>query len=156
MKILHIINDEKFLQTAVNQFSSVKGANSTFILPVNNISELKHLKNYSSPIEIKCFPYETSGYYNEIEKINPDLIIVHGLSIHHKMILHRLKGAYKVLWFSWGRDIFSTECLREKYYYKPLTNKVVQSIKKTVSLKTKIGKIVFFLLKDKDEYRKIA
>jgi hypothetical protein len=147
IRLLHIINDEKFLNSTINQFLSVDGAESVFLIPVKQISDSKHLHpDYQNEERIKCSLYQSKDYFKIIEKYEPDYLIVHGLSIEHKLALIHLKGKYPVVWSSWGRDVFSMRQLQH-LMYKLKTRDLVSNLQRKSPLRVFLGRCFYWFLR---------
>ena len=151
MKLLHIINDEKFVNAVINQFDIAEDQQSYYLLPVSNFSNAKYLNDkFKTHQNIYFNLYGTTDYFSCIDKINPDFLIIHGLSNKHKFILKKLDNKFKVVWNSWGRDIFSMKKLNHRMYKAETRTIITETEKSQNTYKRKIGKLFYwFLLKER-------
>jgi hypothetical protein len=109
LKILHISNDEKFIDSAIKMFSLNADSENVFLLPTAGLDKLKFVRSKEKSIE--THPYLSSSYFELIHNFNPDILFVHGLSPKHIELLRKLNGKYRVYLYSWGADIFSLKKL---------------------------------------------
>jgi hypothetical protein len=148
MKLLHIINDEKFVNNAISQFFKATDCESLFLIPVKQISDAKHLeKKYKEEKRIVFAPYGTKRYFEIIQDYNPDYLVVHGLSIEHKLILGHLKGKYKTVWNSWGLDLFSMSKLQNRLYKKK-TSDLLRRIQRKNLVRRIMGTLVYWFFRE--------
>ncbi|WP_105902595.1 TDP-N-acetylfucosamine:lipid II N-acetylfucosaminyltransferase [Vibrio gangliei] len=157
MKILHISRDEKFIDKAIETFKSFDEINNTFIILSKG---LKYISNkddvvlYSFPKLIKsCLLGEFYKY---------DVIIFHGLTTEHKIILRLLhkRHGQKIVWIGFGFDYYnySQQKVITDNYVNPLNSKgrlrlfCVKFIKKIINLDGAHYKIDYFSPVIKSEY----
>ena len=155
LKILHITNDEKFVESTIFLFEQVENINNYYLLPLDKIEDSRFLKQdkISNLKNIICVKYYTAQYFQIIESINPDFIYFHGLSIEHKFILNKIKNRYKVIWGSWGRDIFSSKPMYP-FNYKKNTATLLKSSRNRRSLRDVIGQLYFYFLRERNRIPK--
>lgn len=125
MRILHISNDEKFLDSAITLFEKAAPGKSVYLANGVNKESLKFVKSHIPALSV--FPYKSKEYFDFIGEANPDVIFVHGLSVDHKYILEKLGKKYKVYWYSWGRDMYMSPKLK-KYMHKSDTGKLLDRL----------------------------
>lgn len=151
LRILHITNDEKFVSSALAQFKAVKNCESCFLLPIPDLVDSRFVsKEYEGGnIRIMCEPYHTDRYFKLIFESNADLIFIHGLSMAHKVIVDKIDHKFNLFWLSWGRDIFSSSALSH-LMYKHKTKKLLDKIDDSKSLRKRLGKVVYWILRPKN------
>lgn len=113
LKIIHIINDEKFLDAAYTAFEAAYPNKNEFIVFANS-KELKHLKL----IKPKFLPtyYLYSAYLIQ-KSIQADIVIFHSLHEGNLRILNALPKTIKTIWLGWGYDYYdliNAPLLKEK------------------------------------------
>lgn len=124
MKLIHISVDEKFIDGAIDIYNYMKGVDSVYFVlsPNGSIKRIKYPK-------VVVFKSE-----NElIQKVNQetcDYVVLHSLCLTYKSIL---RINHKLIWNSWGYDIYSdTQDTYDKVLslsmYKPASRKVVEAI----------------------------
>ena len=124
MKIIHISIDEKFIDCAIDIFNELTGVDSSYFV-------------YSKKTSLKYIKYKDIllfGSENDlIQKVNEekcDFVILHSLCLNYKYIA-RIK--HKIIWNSWGYDIYSDvqDFFKKAIplpFYKPLTRNFLESI----------------------------
>lgn len=127
IRLLHIINDEKFTNGAIKQFSAFDNPINYFLIPKNSKSELTftNLDNIQSERVFLC-SYQNKDLVNVIFRINPSAIVVHGLSNEHKKIIDALGGRFTFVLNSWGSDIYDSKYLCATRF-KPETRRVLNA-----------------------------
>lgn len=153
IEIVHIVNDEKFIDTAIEIFDNIKDiVNNTFYCyathPIKFISNKQRIKIFDNEISI-------------IETINRskfNIIILHSRLLSFNA-LNKLNEDKKLIWISWGYDIYNQTPYHYLHsypininIYKPLT---LFYLRKQISLKSLIKyyvKLQFY--KDISERRK--
>ncbi len=123
MKYLHLIDDTVFTNFAINLFEQCNNGSNLFLIgTVNPQATLRHTE--SRP-EVKVLKRRTKQYINFIRQYPFDVLVVHAMCRDKRWVVNRLvKGNRKIVWLSWGTDIYNTS-----FYKKPLyqyyTNRVV-------------------------------
>lgn len=134
MNILHISEDEKFIDKAIKTFNSFNEVTNTFIVlskTLKYINSQEEVLLYSLPKLIKiCLLGGLNKY---------DAIIFHGLTPEHKMILRFLKKRQeqKIVWIGFGFDYYN-------YSNQPIT---MDSYVKKSSFKGKVKELFSTLVK---------
>jgi hypothetical protein len=123
MKVLHIANDEKFIDGAIELF----GYNEhNYLINSDSITKLKFVNSRNK--NIFTFKYHSSEYYEFISNFKPDLIFFHNLSVDHKRILLKIGSQYKVYLYCWGLEMYSDTPKLKNRLYKTKTKKIKQRI----------------------------
>lgn len=120
--ILHIVSDEKFIDSAYREFMESPRINNIFIIPEKK-STLKHIK-YARVyfINSKYFPYLLP-----IISIFFKAIIFHNLYKNsHKKAIKLIPNWVKVCWISWGFDLYPL-LNGQEYYLKIKTKELLTS-----------------------------
>lgn len=139
MRILHISNDEKFIDSAIDLFGSVLPDGCGYLINGQSVDSLRFVK--SRPKNLFVFPYFSDAYFRTIQTFEPDVLFVHSYSDKHKELLERLGNDCPVFWSSWGRDIYSSNRLSH-LMYKPRTRRLVNKLSRISSLKRMIARLV--------------
>jgi len=134
INVLHLLDDEKFTDTAISLFNECEGITNDYLIGVEvEPPKMKYVKSKVAHIK-KNF----SRDYNEI-LLNPkyNLIVVHYLNYHKALAITMLNAHAKVLWLMWGGDFYNTSLFNGPLYQEH-TKRLVREIK----LKTPYKSIV--------------
>ena len=105
MSIFHCITDDKFLDDAIHMFDSIEWVENKYVIVSKKNSPFKYLKSKDA-ISI-IHPKE---FRSICKKHNLcDVIIIHGLGSLPLELLPLINKKIKVVWFSWGYDIYSNK-----------------------------------------------
>lgn len=123
-KILHLVNDEKFIGFAHESFTRETAAQSDFWV-VSGAESLKHIKFSCQLLTVDQFyTEETMAVVNTY-----DLIVVHFLDAKYDRLLQNSALKPKILWIGWGGDYYwLVDTLADFHLYKPMTRKLVSKI----------------------------
>lgn len=123
-KILHLVNDEKFIGFAHESFTRETAAQSDFWV-LSNTESLKHIK-------FSCCLLTVNQFYTEetMAIVNTyDLIVLHFLDVKYDRLLQNTNLQPKILWIGWGGDYYwLADTLADFHMYKPITRKLVSKI----------------------------
>ena len=123
-KILHLVNDEKFIGFAHASFTEEQAAQSDFWV-LSGAESLKHIK-------FPCRLFTVDQFYTEetLAIVNAyDLIVLHFLDTKYDRLLQNAALKPKILWIGWGGDYYwLADTLADFHMYKPLTRKLVSKI----------------------------
>jgi len=138
MKVVHVCVDEKFIDCAINAFNKLEGVDSYYFVYTQN-QTLKYIKNK----DVLIFNSETE-LVDAVNKAKCAYVIIHSLCLNYA---HILQIKPKIIWNSWGFDIYSDcfDSIKKAIplsLYKPISRNVLKSLEKK-SFEEKI----FFLLK---------
>lgn len=125
MEILHLVSDEKFINSAQVLFSNA-GIKCSWLLG-QSTSQIKFVKCDETFFQ---FPYYSKSYKAVLNNSRWEYILVHGLSPEHLWAVLNFKGNAKLHLLSWGYDIYSLPKLR-KYLYSQKTVKLIRLIGET-------------------------
>jgi hypothetical protein len=138
-KAIHIVIDDKFIDSAIDIFSQVPFFEHRYLW-LKQYDKIKWIKRIIDKIEIITDEKELIGIINA----DADIVFLHSLYFNPRC-LSRINSNIKIVWISWGYDVYSdkkflNECkLIRVRFYKPYTQKYVRkNTKKTFikSLKT--------------------
>ena len=107
MKILHLIMDEKFPDSAYEFFEAVDPGESTYML-ADKYSPIRHLEKIN-PVRVSKYAFWDPRFIKSLEGY--DAIILHSLHPFALEIIARVRISMPVLWIGMGYD-----------YYDLLTN----------------------------------
>lgn len=102
MKVVHFVTDEKFINSAIELFESITWIDNTFYIVEGDEESLSYIKN----------PVVKSIKENEIEtKILDEkfaeVIVMHSLGALPNDIIIKINKKIKLVWLSWGWDLYS-------------------------------------------------
>ncbi len=126
MKYFHWITDDKFIDDLISVMEYTKGCHNHTYAIVSEIEgyDFTYIKSKEKVIIIRpCdFIKSLSGY---------DVIVLHGLRAGAFDFLNKMPHSIKVVWFSWGYDLYTTPCKRYPFIkiplYRPLTKGATRS-----------------------------
>lgn len=123
-RILHLVNDEKFVGFAHESFTREKTAQSDFWV-LSGAKSLKHIKFPCQLLTVDQFyTEETMAIVNAY-----DLIVLHFLDAKYDRLLQNTSLKPKILWVGWGGDYYwLVDTLADFHMYKPITRKLVSKI----------------------------
>lgn len=137
LKIIHIINDEKFPDAAYTAFELAYPNQNEFII-FSKSKELTHLKL----IKPRFLPtyYLYSAYLIQ-KSIQADIVVFHSLHEGNLRILNALPKTIKTIWLGWGYDYYD---LIDAPLLKEKTLNYQQSLsdRDPIKLKSIIKKII--------------
>lgn len=106
MKIIHIVSDEKFINSAFWQFNEVFPKQNTFFLLVDDLNQnLKYVNNKNNYLLIE-------KRLGQLEALAKDealkgIVCFHGLDYHKSFLLNKLSSSSKIIWFVWGAEVYN-------------------------------------------------
>ena len=138
--ILHIIDDEKFLVSAIALFEAIYPNENVFLVGIdtggfNNHEELKE----STKIFFK--KVSTTTYINEYKKLTKaaDLVMFHNVYKTYKLkLLKKFKIKAKTAWFFWGAELYGLNP-----FYKALLPNTKKAYLRSLPLTTYLKKTLF-------------
>lgn len=141
MKILHICTDEKFIDSAIDQFVFFENITSVFYIYSKTDKPL-YVKNRSSNI---LFFKDRNELIAAANAQTVDFVVLHSLCLSYTSLL-QIK--HRLIWFSWGYDVYSDKNSYEKKLiplslFKPQTKKCIYNKRKI--LKNKIKRLLALL-----------
>jgi len=102
LKILHLIRDEKFPDSAYEFFEAVAPGESTYML-ADRRSPIKHLEKIN-PVRVSKYAFWDPRFIKSLEIY--DAIILHSLHPFSLEVLARVKSSVSVLWIGMGYDYY--------------------------------------------------
>ncbi|WP_035678982.1 TDP-N-acetylfucosamine:lipid II N-acetylfucosaminyltransferase [Flavobacterium limnosediminis] len=120
-QIFHICEDEKFINSAIEQFEHCfQGCNTFYVLPISLEENFKHVK-------IQDFVHKTTP--ETLIKISTTLpekaiIVLHSLSPRFYDFVLRLPKSVKVIWFCFGFEVYNdANYFKNSYLLDVITRK---------------------------------
>lgn len=103
MRILHCVRDEKFIDDTIDVCESiVNNHEHTFVIFSNSIkAKFKYIKKV---YKIRCC---LSSDFLEYVNCNFDVVIIHSLASVPFDKIRKIKNNIKVVWISWGFDLYT-------------------------------------------------
>lgn len=100
MKILHIATDEKFIDSAIDQFTWYENVESDFFIccPQN---EVKYIHSTASNVR---FFDSAAKLVSAANAMNADFVMLHSFGISY---VELLKLKHRIIWKLWGYDFYS-------------------------------------------------
>lgn len=123
MKILHLISDDKFIDSHINRFNSAEFQNTFLYLKENSTYKGK---NKESINYIKPFSEEYNSFIKESKLY--DCIITNGLGYLQSVFINRLASSTKIFWCFFGTEIYSNPKIwRKEYLFSSETLKIISN-----------------------------
>ena len=105
LSIIHCVTDDKFLDDAIYMFDSIEWIENKYVIVSKKNSPFNFLK--SKDVINIIHPNE---FQSICEKSNScDVIVLHGFSSLQLNLIPLINKQIKVIWFSWGYDIYSNK-----------------------------------------------
>lgn len=140
--IVHIATDEKFINSAYEQFESLDGIENKFYILVDDINEkLKYVKLQENMFLVQ---HQTSKL-RELSKsiVNSNLVCFHSFNYPSSIIINSLPRSHKTLWMFFGFEIYNnTDFFRKKEMLGSNTYSVYESQIVSLGIKNKIKKVL--------------
>lgn len=104
LKILHLVVDDKFIDDAIDLFDTMKEFESSYwIVSDRSMAFFNYIKNKDKVKIVDSYTF--------LRKINNeflfDVIVLHGLNSLPTELIIEINSNIKLVWFSWGYDIYS-------------------------------------------------
>ncbi|MXV39008.1 hypothetical protein GO491_10040 [Flavobacteriaceae bacterium Ap0902] len=144
MKVLHLIDDEKFTDFIIAENLQIKSINGyslehTF-LGLN--TKYKFTKKHQDKLILKA---NFSQYKSTLHEGKWDILIIHCLTQDKAFALQNiLKNFKKIVWCMWGVDFYTLKWLDFKPY-QPETAKNIQNTSFKTTFKSKVRPLFHFL-----------
>lgn len=127
--IVHIASDEKFINSAYEQFKLLPGINNRFIIIVDNENE--PFRHISFKENVTVINKSLPGLKATARSLrDAELVCFHGLNYYSSVLLNSLPKSKKVLWIVFGTEFYNNPLVyNQKLVMGPLTyrNYVVRS-----------------------------
>jgi hypothetical protein len=124
--ILHICEDNQFVSIAMNQFNKINSNTNIFLVNANPVS-LKYVTESKNCI---VAPFYSPKHKNIINSHKWKAVIFHNCNQKYKWeLILRLSKQTKIIWLSWGSDIYMLPRL-QKQLYKKLTKDAIKQTNK--------------------------
>jgi dTDP-N-acetylfucosamine:lipid II N-acetylfucosaminyltransferase len=120
-KFIHIVSDEKFINSAYIQFDSVFPKKNVFYLLVDNFEvNLKHVHFNENFTTVKQDLSDLKVLANSFQ--NNELVIFHGFDYYKSFVFKNLPKSCTTVWMVWGAEVYNnTEVFRSETLYGPST-----------------------------------
>jgi len=152
--ILHIVPDEKFIDTAYRSFEAANLDNNEFV-----IIGKKHLLRYIKKTPIRFIERREFGSKKFVDSLkNYDMVCLHWMDDAKMQLLARADQSVKFVWIGWGGDYYdlitgdTTKLLKPKTLALSQKHRIQAS---SLSLKSKIKQIIKKIIYKKIEKQHI-
>lgn len=145
INILHISEDEKFIDMGIKVFEKAYPESNKLILVSNN-SEIKHVTFKSKEVLTKkklAKSSKNSGFWTDV-----DTVIFHSLFIYNVTIP---KGV-KVVWVGFGFDYYDYILPNNFAFFGEKTKKIIQEVKSTKEKIKTLIRFKYFEQKQKKQF----
>ncbi|MGY5651342.1 TDP-N-acetylfucosamine:lipid II N-acetylfucosaminyltransferase [Vibrio cincinnatiensis] len=142
MKLLHIIQDEKFPDAAYRQFETILPDSNDYIYPNKN-KKIKYLK-LIQPNRVSRFAYLRKEFIKSLNKY--DAVILHSMTLFALEVIARADENVKFVWIGMGFDYYDLINDSHEDLYFDLTKELVRECHKNkydFSLKRLLKSIAF-------------
>lgn len=145
LKILHIVPDDKFIDGAIDTFNQTSSINT--YVSIDAVESFIYIKSHVAEVQIlskeTLLPFILNGRYH--------LVAFHTLPRDKYELALQIPKHIKVLWLSWGYDLYSPvekmPAILPIELYKPLTNDLIHPIEKVSPykrLKRLIKRVIYY------------
>lgn len=147
MKILHIISDQKFIDTGIMRFERAAPGDNVYLLPtLQPKTELKYIETSKPIVSCNVLSVRSKKLINWIASF--DMIVLHSLTPFAIEVVNKIKNKTKIVWIGWGYDYYDMIFENELDLYEPLTRNIIgkEACKKfnlTNRFKSLVRKIVY-------------
>ena len=150
-KIIHIFDDDKFTDPAIQLFETVCPSQSYYFVLTRDVT--KKLNYVASNNIIKVSLNTESELNIFVSKLNTyKVVFIHALDYKKQKIALKLPDSIIKVWFIWGYDLYDNWFLFKNKLYEKETKKVV---KYQVNLKSKLifNCFSFFIFKNQNVFK---
>jgi hypothetical protein len=132
LKLLHIADDEKFIDGALELFeAAAPGSNSLIVhLPAERSAPVR-IKRTERVMAVRHQPEAVRRLLAELPQYAG--VIIHGLSRFTMELMLRAPLGTRFLWLAWGYDVYRLPEHR-KGLYQPATQQIVRALRDTSAL----------------------
>lgn len=124
VNILHLVPDEKFIDTAYKNFESVAPSCNAFFVPSWD-KKLKYIKN--TPVEfINPFSFKNPFFMKSLEKY--DFIMLHSLNTFNQRLLANANPNLTFVWIGYGYDYYDLIYEDCNWLYQEKTRAIVNEL----------------------------
>lgn len=104
-KYLHLVDDEKFIPSAMKLFGVVESIDNTYLIISNNDKPFKFIKITENIINCSLNDYKYDKTINNVN--NYSAVIVHYLNSWKIDFLNKISFEGPIVWIAWGGDYYS-------------------------------------------------
>lgn len=148
MKLIHLFNDDKFIDSAIELFEFSIPKKSDYYVIKSDIEDFIYVNN-KNVIRIDLGEESKKKHFlNFLNNQNDVILCVHALDKKKQKLILELPFHIKVIWFVWGFDLYNNWTLYSNKLYKKETRKL---LKKRRSFKRQIlnSSFNYFLFRNK-------
>ncbi|WP_264535046.1 TDP-N-acetylfucosamine:lipid II N-acetylfucosaminyltransferase [Flavobacterium sp. N1736] len=155
-KIIHVFDDDKFIDPAIKLFESVYPGISEYWI----IKNQGGIFQYVTSKIVKTFdPYDKESFKSFIEKINEiedPIVFFHALEQTKQKIALEISPKITKVWFIWGYDLYGNWPLLRKEVFKKNTKSYINKTQKEkVKDKLLLNNFAFWIFKNDIFFRHI-
>ncbi|MCQ2209466.1 MAG: TDP-N-acetylfucosamine:lipid II N-acetylfucosaminyltransferase [Paludibacteraceae bacterium] len=141
LRILNIINDEKFIDNVIEcQDLFFMTSIHDYVIVGQEIKEFKYIKRLTSRIQF----VKDRDFLSFIREMEYDAIFLHSYVVLKPELVLKIPKNIKVFWFAWGCDIYSLplEPFIKIKLYGSETEKIVKKLSENASNITKLKSLI--------------
>jgi dTDP-N-acetylfucosamine:lipid II N-acetylfucosaminyltransferase len=118
-QIIHVFDDDKFIDSAIALFESVFPKKSKYFVIVNNDKgSLKYVKsNLVTSIKLDSVT-DYNRLSNYIDSYDKKIVFLHALNYRKQLLVSKLSDSVFKVWFVWGYDLYNQ--------WKPFERKIYE------------------------------
>lgn len=154
MKIIHLFNDDKFIDPAIKLIEAVYPKISEYFILQNKNEEFQYVKSTL----VKRLAYSDKTALNDfVKKLNSEdecVLFLHALDKRKQEIVLQSPTTVKKVWFIWGYDLYNNWPLLKQKNYEPQTKKLL-GMKWNLKIFFGFNKFTFYLFRNSDSFNKI-
>jgi dTDP-N-acetylfucosamine:lipid II N-acetylfucosaminyltransferase len=99
MKILHLVVDDKFIDSAIREFELVRPGVHEFL-----ILDARPPHRYLRSPSVR--PISRAAWCDRVAQADVAAVVMHCLSVEHQPLLRDIPPGPKVIWIGWGYDYY--------------------------------------------------
>lgn len=134
-KIIHIFDDDKFIDPTIKLFESIHPNQSTYYVLKYNDKPFKFVKSeIALPVVLKDYD-DIQQFCLKINQSDSEVVFLHALNSSKQKIVSLLPSRWVKVWFIWGYDFYLNWKLINQKIYERETNLY---LKNNLSFKNKL------------------
>lgn len=146
-KVIHIFDDDKFIDAAIKLFESVHPNKSRyFVVQSANLPFIYVKSDKAESLLIQCKEDEQK-FVDYIHESNIEVVFFHALNLTKQRFVNSIDNKVVKVWFIWGYDLYTNWQLFKKHIYEKETFHFLNANKNLKVFKNKLifNNITFWL-----------
>lgn len=132
IKIIHILRDDKFVDSPVRFFEQDSRFDNEFVLVVNSPNYKYRLIKNTEKVKLL---YNKEMVKKELQRDDYSAVFFYSLPSYH--LFRYIPDDKIVIWWAWGFDIYGSDRFIDVPLYKPITEEYINKTQNTISNRVK-------------------